>query len=1353
MPLRALLACAFLVQLALAPALAQERAQNDDGLERFRTYLKRSPYHERVLDNLVDAAVARGMLDELVEEYRGAVRSPSADAADRVVLVRLLAKLDEVDEARALLEDLPVPATDGERTSRHLLGAELARADGDTDAVLASLTLAADATEATGDSDALRRILRSIAETHHGRGEPDGAHTAFVHLAEAFPDDFANRRDVADLMVESGLGERAIAQYDAALALARGDGRRTAETLVAKGRLLESIQSGREALAAYEEARALTLRGGWLRTDLEARVLDLHASGGTLPELIAARRAAMTAAPTDIAMREDLARALVRAGAAAEALDVLTQATADFPLDTGLSRALRVAARAAGRPGAALSELQRLAGAAPGDVDIAFELASALLADGKLEAAQQRFERVLAGRRDASLMRRVANAWARHEHPERAVAAHTRAIEAAPRVARGHLELARFHFERGERAAAVEVLKRAEEPLAGNLDGLQDLAELYRKLDERAAAARLYAHTLELVPDTPKVLSRLAELEVTLGEREAARAHLRRLIEVAEAGTLRTEAVGRLVALAESEGEREEWVRAERETLERDPEQRAAYLLLAGLLVERPRSTESDGASQVFEDYLARWPDDIEARRQLAQRLVLLGRTRRALKHYNLLLEKEPQLRASFLIAKAGIYTTQGHERRAIASLTAARRDAARSLELLRRISRAYASLDRKDLAIEALEQALRVAPDDGRSAYELAELHMDRRARSGEALEASVRDRAIAALLITYRTGERKMRKRAASDLRRLYAEGDQLAAVVADLGQRVRDNPYDTQSPPLLVDLLMLDGDYVRAHEVLERELGRRPDDTRLISQRAAVFARGGRYDEALADVRRLVEQGESIDAEVLGLLPAFIKAKRVADLLELGARIEDPLPLSRGLLRAGFYREAIAYLRSWADGSGLDNDSVVELLAAHHRYMDDPEFAIEVLEARERLAGPSFETTRQLGALYHEHGDREKVLACGRRLIALEVTEPELEHFFESVGMRGELTRLRAERVVGAGLSFQEIDTTLEGFLHQRFDAPGALEMIASLRKRLEDEGAVPAGFEPAAWSAYLHSFELALYRRNARLVAPRLDALGALRDSDAGDDALAAWDWSLLMRLSLMPGAGGDRSMWRKARREERVDPRIVEPGLARFPCDPMVLTAAALVLDALDRRPRAAELYTRLAEALATPAGRHVEAWTGRDDRRQRERVLAASTIQAERGDPEHHARVLRLTFPASPVSTPRPRAVLTPSELQRKLAVCLARTGATERARDLVRDSAPLAQDDLYSWFEVAEAYLACGFRDEAHAVLGRLWGLRAELREDPRLRTVRPIWEDTFQRRFGYLCGTSVVTLWWGLS
>jgi len=336
-------------------------------LERFQTYLDRSPYHERIFDGLLTAAASSGGVAFLIAGYEARVAEDPSDLAGWVLLARLHAHERRWNEAaRALRHVRPASAR-----SLWLLG-RMELDAGRLEEALIALERAR--LHATDDPDLADDILQEHAEVMLLRGDLRGARRAYLDLADRDRTDFARLMDTAALLAAANLHDDAVSLLTEARGLVADDVARSCKVLADLGRLRERAHEGDEALACYSEAIALMARGHWLRRELLERSLALHRRAGTLLEAAGEYRRILDEDSADLDARMALVQVLTLAGREREAAALLREATELLPSDLVLSDRYAEALLALGEEQKHTAELQRALELAPHDFERRFDL-------------------------------------------------------------------------------------------------------------------------------------------------------------------------------------------------------------------------------------------------------------------------------------------------------------------------------------------------------------------------------------------------------------------------------------------------------------------------------------------------------------------------------------------------------------------------------------------------------------------------------------------------------------------------------------------------------------------------------------------------------------------------------------------------------------------------------------------------------------------------------------------------------------------------------------------------------------------------------------------------------------------
>ena len=251
-------------------------------IRRYQRILERRPVEGAVFERLVrELRGARG-LERLIEEYEGRVREAPQQANLVILLGHLYKRASRLSEAadayeRAVALDPSNPLPIRARAAALVLEG---RPDEAAQAYEQALAVA-------GRDDDRQEILFALADLALGNRELETAVGYLEQAAALTPRDVYVREQLADVLLEHGVYDRAIAQYEAILALTGRDTRQRAMTLGAIGDALVLQGSLDSAVERYREGQRLVRRGSWLHNDLERRIVDAYRSGGDLEALVA----------------------------------------------------------------------------------------------------------------------------------------------------------------------------------------------------------------------------------------------------------------------------------------------------------------------------------------------------------------------------------------------------------------------------------------------------------------------------------------------------------------------------------------------------------------------------------------------------------------------------------------------------------------------------------------------------------------------------------------------------------------------------------------------------------------------------------------------------------------------------------------------------------------------------------------------------------------------------------------------------------------------------------------------------------------------------------------------------------
>ncbi len=1307
---------------ATGSAPAQDaREQAERALDKNELYLARKPYQDWALDKLIESAVALNRLDDLVQRYEARVAAEPKDDPGRIVLARLYARVDRLDQALEVLAPL-AERTDAELG--RLRGELLMKAGKPSDA---SLVLDA-AALATSDPKLLESIHGLRGEAFLARGDRAGAQQAFHALAELDPESFSARMAAGETLARHGLAEEAIAEYTIAKRLAGEDSARACRALAEIGRLDEQLGRGGDALAAYAEAIAQMARGNWLKRELEERILALHERTGELAKLVEHARVRVQTRPDDLDARELLARALEKSGARDEALAILDRAVQDFAADPALSQHRRDLLRSLGRTDDLVAEYQRILVEHPEELELHLELGQLFASEGRLEQARVQWNRTLEGHLDdAGLCSRLAGFYALHDHTEDALAMYERAITIEPEEITHYADLVRF-LARADRGGEIPAwLERAEERGASRSTALEEVAALWNESGhpERGRATLERALALE-GGDDARLLGVLAQALVDAGDFEAAAATLYRVIDLTADSNQRANAADRLIGLFRKREKLDELLALEEQRLARGESKESALLVLAKLHLLR---RESDRALERLTELLALDASNETARLLMARLHEESGDLALALADYEKLSELRPQNRRRYLKEMAKIHLALFDQEQAFACYDEILRSAPDNPAVFQEVADAYERLGLHEKVVELLLQAVRLRPEDGGLRLALAETY----ATLGEREKARVEVRAAIA------SPDAETRAKACDRYYSMLAEAGEVEDEIVALRGRIETNPYDVEAPLLLADLYVRESEYGLALEMLDGLLAYQPREPRLLTERAKLCVLVERHDEAIRDLETLWKLPDS-DRDHLGLAiagAALASGDRERATVHL-ASIEDPMRVARFWSEHEEPREAVAVLEQALQRAPGDPHVARELVKRLIE-IGEREEAASQLERLVDSGGDTWSTLVQLGEVCHALGRSEEVIACGRRLFALLRVEEEksereereqqksdpyvqvygtgwrgpaiiqrisaLQTYFSSKGMNEQFGRLGAEEVLLQPTNSSLMSMVISSLTRQDGQGPLVRKTVAAVREATLGKGRLPPGIDAEGWERSLASWEMGCYRKDAAFAGERIAELAP------GVEAGTASEREVLELATLC-----------SIHRREGEQIAALEAALARTKDSKLI--AAGLASAWLKQKE-----YAKAAEVLETLLPTFDES-AARDERERKfEKDLPRSSmslqarlpVQARRRATDadllrilHVQRTQPFTLSWGPGETIYPQAV------RRALATCYAKTARPDEARTMLRTLEPEEPESFSAWAQIANAYYEEELYPEAETIYRRLLDLEQQLSRDP---------------------------------
>lgn len=539
-----------------------------------------------------------------------------------------------------------------------------------------------------------------------------------------------------------------------------------------------------------------------------------------------------------------------------------------------------------------------------------------------------------------------------------------KATQALSALAQRHPKEASYRISQAQSALAAGKPAEAEAILTGALKESPDSSELRLALAEQHLRSGQFAKVEPVVqvlidrdPNHPQSVAArrlLANAYLASQQPDKARAQLDALFKRNPRDT-----EGRLIAgaLDMQTGKTREAIVALREVVDADPKNLRGAELLARAHI---KNNEPALAETVLTRFVTDNPDNTHARMMLAETLLGLGKTERALSELSAMSGPE-QKNPSVFLAMGDMYAQKQNLGAAkntyLRATEVAPRDPAGHVKLGRLL---WAARDARG-AMAAFDQALAVAPGSRDAAEAKAGLLMqEKRAPEAQAfarqlLSAKPDDAFVHTLLgrILMDSGdmagaERELSKavQLAADvpapyhyLGMLYIRQGKLDAGIGKYREAFAASPDNVAAGLALAMLLQLNDNRAEAIRVYEKVLAKNPDYTPAVNNLAYLYADGQPSPAELAKAQALAEKLKAVDAPVSYDTIGWVQFK------------------------LGNKEEALKYLlRAWDKANGLP--TVAYHLAAVYQAKGDSAAAAKWLE--KSLAGKGqFPERAQAGA----------------------------------------------------------------------------------------------------------------------------------------------------------------------------------------------------------------------------------------------------------------------------------------------------------------------------------------------------------------------------------------------------
>jgi tetratricopeptide (TPR) repeat protein len=543
--------------------------QTEAALDAFDLFLARADNRDNVAALMAQGETLRqlGLLDQALTPFTRAARlsGPTGSMQPQVEVARTLTALGRTDEAeaawRALLRLLQDPATAAELTgdptqvtiglARLLLSEN--RID-EAEAIVAA-ALAAQPNAATV------QILAGDLSRFQGRRAE--ALAAFRRAAELAPSNVVANTRVGDLLLEGGQTAEAQAAYEAALASDPSD----RSALLGLARVLSrSVGATPAGGVLAPEQTALVNRAQQLvdavllsaddpSTDAAqaAQIIraDLLATQGLLSEATDAYQAVLLQDPDHATAIEGLARMLLAAGEADQAIARYQAAADAAETDDGRNRWLMTLAatyRSLDRLDDAEQIYRGMIEANPANSAAHQALGDLFQAANRLDEATAQYRlAVEAAPDDVDLVFRLGRTLLQTSQVEEAAQMAASLLAASPSAWQSYLLAGRVAQTQGDPTAALASLRQAQSLAPTNSAALTLIGDTFLAASRVDDAASAYSAASALQPNNVSALVGLSRVYTARGRVADAEASLRRALAIAPNNLAVQAALGRLL--------------------------------------------------------------------------------------------------------------------------------------------------------------------------------------------------------------------------------------------------------------------------------------------------------------------------------------------------------------------------------------------------------------------------------------------------------------------------------------------------------------------------------------------------------------------------------------------------------------------------------------------------------------------------------------------------------------------------------------------------------------------------------------------------------------------------------------
>mgnify|MGYP002620006183 CR=1 FL=1 len=896
----------LLVSLAIAPFAVGQAVPGSRDLElrdRFEQVLARSPHQEQAFDR----AFHLWGFNEGIEAWDQSLQQPpwvtESPVSSLIVRARIAARLFDAERAVNLLEQAREAGAEGPDFAL-MLGRLYHDIGRDEEAV----SLLEGALNAVRTPEERSRVSRLLGNLLLRSGQREEAIAAWERIAEGAESDTFVLEELAILYETQRMWPEAVTAWTRIVEQSEGDAYLRCRALRAIGDAERARGDFRAAAEAYREGLDWVAPGNWLFDALAQGWLDAHTAMEDLPGLARSLEGMLQSDPTQTEYRLLLGQVYQRLRDWDSAETAYREAIARAPSRQAGYDALVRLQEARGDAEGIVTAYREAIQRFPRERDYHRRLGEALLRVGEREAALDAWREAIGPTPEAADHATLAQWFEGRGFREEARQAYADAVAMEPRRA-WSMRLAALEYETGRRDEARD--RWLEAGADASADELLDIAGALDARGFHFDAEAMLARAREVAPTRMDLVLAHADVLLSLAEFDAAEAAYEHLQENATSDFHRMRGERGWLDVIDAQGRLSDTRSAWERQIAEEKSNIELRLRLAQLC---ERMGDRGRALALYRECAAIDPENPELLHRLARVYESVGIPNEAIAAYRRLIELDPGRAGGYYRELVPLLAQHGSEADAIAAAERVVEGAPNDPEARSMLARVYERYQRTEPMLEALQAAVRLAPDEPAyfEAFGRALLAAESPAMAREAFRA---------MLNTGR--DASVRLRAVQLLSDVHAAMNLTEELVHEFEGRIQSAPRDLENYEMLATVHRTSGQPREALAVLER---------------AAVVS-----DDRESALRRVLIEAHSA-GQLETVVRAFEELERMA--AELAPREWEQL--GRSYAQLGRLTEAE---RTW-DRMLVEHGHDPTVLRAYIRVVREHGFQEPAVVATERL-----------------------------------------------------------------------------------------------------------------------------------------------------------------------------------------------------------------------------------------------------------------------------------------------------------------------------------------------------------------------------------------------------------------